>query len=287
MLRVSWPTAAVLLAISILAVALFHAPGASTAPGDMADLEVTKADTPDPVLIGAPLTYTIQVANLGPQAATGVTVTDELPRQTTFVSATASSGSCERKGRRVSCDVGNLAADATKANAATVTIQLRPRKAGTISNTVSVDSVEDDPVPTNNAATTSTQVTELTQAFTCRGLTATHPGTPGSDRLVGTAGPDVIVARGGADVVAGLAGRDLICAGGGNDRVSAGTAADRVFGEAGVDRIRGRGGPDVLLGNSGPDVLAGNAGSDRLRGGRGFDLCFGGAGFDRERGCER
>ena len=285
--RPSWQTSVTVLAFAGLLLTLLYVPAASTAPGDVADLEAIKADTPDPVLVGAPLTYTIQVANLGPQAATGVTVTDELPAQVTFVSAATSSGSCERKGRRVSCNVGGLAADVTKANAVTVTIQVRPRKVGTIENTASVDSIENDPNAANDRATTSTVVTEPAQVFTCRGVPATHPGTPGPDRLVGTAGPDVIVARGGADVIFALSGRDLICAGGGGDRVAAGSAADRVFGAAGRDRIRGRGGPDLLVGNSGADVLAGNAGGDLLRGGRNFDFCVGGPGFDRERACER
>jgi uncharacterized repeat protein (TIGR01451 family) len=285
--RSSWQTAVTLLALVSLVAALLYVPAANTAPGDVADLEVVKADTPDPVLIGAPLTYTVRVVNLGPQAATGVVVTDELPSQTTFVSASTMSGNCERKGRRVTCEVGNLAADVTKASAVTVTVQIQPRRVGTIENTASVDSIENDPVTANDRSTTSTQVTEPAQAFTCRGVPATHPGTPGPDRLVGTSAPDVIVARGGADVVFGLAGRDLICAGGGGDQVNAGSAADRVFGEAGADRLHGRGGPDLLAGNRGADALAGNAGSDRLRGGRGFDLCIGGAGFDRDHGCER
>ena len=286
-IRPSWQTSITLLALAGLVATLLYVPAASTAPGDLADLEVIKADTPDPVLVDATLAYTIQVANLGPQGATGVTVTDELPSQTTFISASASTGSCDRKGRRVTCNLGNLAADVTKANAVTVTIQVRPKRGGTIVNTASVDSIENDPNAANDRASTATLVTEPTQTFSCRGATATIPGTPGPDRLVGTAAPDVIAARGGADTIFGLSGRDLICAGGGNDRVTAGSAADRVFGGAGVDRIRGRGGPDLLAGNGGPDFLFGNAGDDRLRGGRGFDRCYGGAGFDNERGCER
>jgi uncharacterized repeat protein (TIGR01451 family) len=276
-----------LLVLTGSALALVNAPAGNSAPGDISDLGITKSDSPDPVLLGAVLRYTIQVTNLGPQGATGVTVTDELPSQIKFVSASASSGSCEQKGKRVTCNLGNLAMDLTKANAATVTIQVRPTKAGTIANTASVDSVENDPIAANDKAATSTQVTAATQVVSCRGVTATVPGTAGPDRLVGTAGPDVIAGLGGADAIVGLSGRDLICAGRGNDRATAGSAADRVFGGAGADRIRGRGGPDLLAGNAGGDVIAGNAGSDRLRGGRGLDLCLGGAGLDRERGCER
>ncbi len=264
-------TATALLALACLAGALLYAPAADPAPGDVADLSIVKADSPDPVSVGANLTYTIQVANLGPQGATGVTVTDDLPSHVTFVSATTTSGNCEQKGKKVTCSIGNLAADPTKANAVTVRIVVHPTKTGTIVNTASVDSVETDPIPVNDKATTSTQVTSPPAATSCRGAPATITGTEGSDRLVGTTGADVIVGLKGADSIIGLSGRDLICAGGGHDFVNAGAAADRVFGGAGADRIRGRGGPDLLAGNANGDLLVGNAGDDRLRGGRGFD----------------
>src|SRR6185295_15194302 len=275
------------VAMAALALALFWTPAADTAPGDVADLSISKTDSPDPVLVGAVLTYTIQVGNLGPQAATEVIVTDDLPSHVTFVSASASSGTCAHKGKRVTCNVGGLAVDATKANAITVTIQVRPTKVETIVNAATVDSVESDPVAANDKAQVSTQVMAAAQAPSCRGTAATITGTPGPDRLFGTGGRDVIVGLAGSDAIFGLAGRDLICAGGGGDRVNAGSAADRVFAGGGAARDKGRGGPDLLAGNSNADVLAGNAGNDRLRGGRGFDRCYGGAGFDLERGCER
>jgi len=273
------------LALAALAAALLSPSPATPASGDVADLAVSKADSPDPVAVGATLTYTIQVANLGPQDATGVTLTDRLPGHTDFVSATTSSGSCDRKGGKVTCEIGNLAADLTQGNAVTVTIQVRPTKAGSITNTASVDSVETDPVKANDKAQASTQV-NAPQVFSCRGAQATVTGTPASDRLLGTTVPDVIVALEGADAIFGLAGSDLICAGAGNDRASGGTAGDGIFGGGGGDRLLGRGGPDLLAGNRGPDVLRGGRGNDRLRGGRGFDRCYGGGGLDVERGCE-
>jgi uncharacterized repeat protein (TIGR01451 family) len=272
--------------VAILAV-LLAVPSAQTAPGDAADLAVTKTDGPDPVVVGTNLTYTIQVSNGGPDSASSVVVSDHLPQHVDFLTATSTSGSCAQKGSRVDCQVGGLGDDPTKANAATVTIVVRPTKAGTITNTVTVDSPEADPVAANDKAEATTTVIKPPRVSSCRGVTATITGTSGADRLVGTGGPDVIAGLGGADEIISRSGRDLICSGGGNDRVVSGSARDRVFGGPGRDRLLGRGGPDLLAGNPGSDVLKGGAGRDQLRGGRGFDRCVGGAGFDRVRSCER
>jgi uncharacterized repeat protein (TIGR01451 family) len=280
---VSWKPPTAFLSLATLLAAIVYAPS----PDNRADLAITKTDSPDPVTVGSTLTYTIQVSNLGPHEASGVIVKDDLPGGVSFLTATTSNGSCQRKGKKVTCAIGTLAADASKANAVTITIQVRPTKAKTIENTASVDGTEKDPAGKNNKAKVSTTVVAAAVVSSCRGIATTLTGTRKADHLVGTGGPDVIAGLGGNDTILALAGRDLICAGGGNDRVAAGSAADRVFGGTGADRLRGRGGPDLLAGNPGDDILAGNRGSDRLRGGRGVDACFGGAGLDRERGCER
>jgi uncharacterized repeat protein (TIGR01451 family) len=279
------PTTA--LALAAFVAALLVASPARTAPGDIADLAVTKVDSPDPVTVDTNLTYTIVVSNLGPQGATDVTLTDRLPRHTRFVSANATAGSCERSGRQVTCRLGSLSAAPGPGDTVTVTLTVLPIRLGTLENTASVDSVENDLAAFNDSATASTQVVEAPRTGSCRGVAATVVGTGGGETLAGTGGPDVIAALGGNDTVVGLGGRDLICGDGGNDLVRAGSAADRVFGGGGADRLIGRGGPDLLAGNARGDVLRGDRGADRLRGGRGSDLCFGGAGLDRLRSCER
>jgi uncharacterized repeat protein (TIGR01451 family) len=280
--RTRWHSPATLLALGATIAAVVYAPS----DAGPADLSITKADNPDPVSVGGTLTYAIQVANLGPQSTSEVKVRDKLPGHVTFVSAAASSGSCKHKSKDVTCDLGTIAADPTKANAVTVTIQVRPTKAGTIVNTATVDGKGSDPVSANNRAQASTTVTAPPPVSSCRGVPTTIAGTRGADTLVGSGGRDVIAGLGGNDTIFGLAGRDLICAGRGNDRAAAGSAADRVFGGAGADRLRGRRGPDRLVGNGGNDLLAGNGGRDVLRGGGGTDRCIGGAGADRLRGCE-
>lgn len=273
------------IAITVgIALVLGIAASGLAAKGGSADLAITKTDSPDPVGVGTTLTYTIGVQNLGPDAASGVTVTDQLPSTVDFVSATSTAGTCARKGRKVTCAIGSLGAPAVNYAPTSVTIDVVPRKAGTVTNTASVKGSEKDPVAANNKATATTTVTA---PAACRGVPATITGTAGNDRLVGTPGRDVIVAFQGNDTIASLGGRDLICAGAGADRVNAGKAADHVFGGAGRDRLLGRGGPDVLRGGPGRDVLKGGRGADRLRGGSGRDRCRGGAGADSLRSCER
>ena len=63
-----------LFVIAVLLV--LAAPAAAQAS---ADLTVSKVDSPDPVVVGKRLTYTITVTNLGPDTATGVALTDDLP----------------------------------------------------------------------------------------------------------------------------------------------------------------------------------------------------------------
>lgn len=285
------PMAPVGLLVFLATLGLAAAVSAAPAPPGSADLSISKTASSGTVSVGSNLTYSIGVQNLGPDSASGVTVTDSLPREVDFVSANSSIGQCTLKGRRVTCAIGGLEfGPSSRESSATVTLTVAVRKSGTIRNTASVDGAQRDPVPANNKATAIVRAVAAPKPVapaTCRGQLANVVGTGHADLLTGTAGRDVIAARGGNDTIASLGGRDLICAGPGRDAVNAGPGADRVFAGGGSDRVRGRGGHDVLRGGSGPDLLKGNAGSDRLRGGSGFDRCVGGPGLDSIRGCER
>jgi len=119
-----------------------------------ADLSIIKTDAPDPISVGANLTYTLTVTNNGPDAASNVTVTDALPASVAFVSSTPSQGSCSGTST-VTCALGGIANGAN----ATVTIVVTPGTAGTISNTATVSATETDSNAANNTVTTSTTVT--------------------------------------------------------------------------------------------------------------------------------
>jgi uncharacterized repeat protein (TIGR01451 family) len=274
------------ICIGVLLLAVALAGISAAAPSGSVDLKIAKTASPDPVGIGAALTYAIRVESLGPDAASGVTVTDRIPKGVDLVSATSSSGQCTARGRKVSCALGGFGAPGVDyGGPATVTLVVVPRQLGTIVNTASVKGGQKDPIATNNRATATTRVVGITA--TCRGVPATVIGTAADNALLGSGGRDVIAALGGNDTIRSLAGRDLVCAGGGDDRVGSGSAADRVFGGTGSDHLLGRGGPDLLRGNAGNDTLKGDRGDDRLHGGRNFDRCRGGAGEDSIGGCER
>ena len=119
-----------------------------------ADLRITKGAAPNPVLAGGILTYTLVATNLGPSAATGVTVSDSLPATVTFVDASSTVGSCSYVAPTVTCAVGSLASGA----GATISIRVRPQAAGSLSNTATIGGTEGDPDPTNNTATATTTV---------------------------------------------------------------------------------------------------------------------------------
>ena len=118
------------------------------------DLGVTLSASPNPVLIGNGLTYTICVTNQGNSPASGVTVTNVLPGNLTFALATTTQGSVTNSGNTVTALLGTL----TNGTNATITIRAASSASCSVTNTVSVTGNETDPIATNNIATVVTQV---------------------------------------------------------------------------------------------------------------------------------
>lgn len=134
-----------------------------------AGLSLTKGDSPDPVLYGNNVTYTLTVTNSGPGPATNVVLTDTLPANMVFVSATPSQGSCSGT-TTITCNLGTINNGAN----ATVTIVVQAKAAGidlvvdddagtctytgTVTDTATVTATEPDPVPGDNTATADTAI---------------------------------------------------------------------------------------------------------------------------------
>ena len=79
---------------------------------------------------------------------------DSLPGDVDLVAASASQGGCSGTGT-VTCDLGDLANGAS----AQVTIRVRPRNAGVLTNHVEASAGEQDPDASNNRASENTTVT--------------------------------------------------------------------------------------------------------------------------------
>jgi uncharacterized protein (TIGR03437 family) len=122
-----------------------------------ADLGITKTDSPDPVITGSHVNYTITVTNFGPATARFVVVTDSLPASVTFVScASTGAGLCGGSGNNRTVNFASLAAGASE----TITLVATAHSAGgtTITNTATVSSSTTDPTPVNNSAIATTAV---------------------------------------------------------------------------------------------------------------------------------
>ncbi|MBN2508146.1 MAG: immunoglobulin domain-containing protein [Verrucomicrobia bacterium] len=125
------------------------------------DLGLAHTDHPDPVAAGGMLTYTIDVTNHGPAAASGVVVTSALPAGATFLSATASYGTWSQESATVVWTLGGLDVH----GAGTATIQVTPLASGNLSATAGIAASGVDPSPADNAAMVTTLVLTAPEIF--------------------------------------------------------------------------------------------------------------------------
>jgi uncharacterized repeat protein (TIGR01451 family) len=110
------------------------------------DLSVAKSASHGRVLVGDFLTYTVVITNDGPDAATGVWLTDTLPPSVTLAAVTPSQGVCNGMSP-ITCPLGTLDPQAS----ATVTIVVMTVVDGLITNVASVADDQVDPGGNNEA----------------------------------------------------------------------------------------------------------------------------------------
>lgn len=130
----------------------------STTLTNAGDLRLAKAATPDPVVGGAEVTYTLTVTNDGPSAATNFRVVDTLPAATSYVANSFSgAGWTFNSGSMTATHAGTLAVGASSS------FSFRARvNAGTgnIVNAATVSAIgTTDPNPANDSAQVTTAVT--------------------------------------------------------------------------------------------------------------------------------
>ena len=113
---------------------------------------------PGAVQAGQLVSYTFNVANNGPSAATGVILRDTLPAGSTFVSGSAIGGAVSFADGVVTAPIGTLAAGSSTV----VTIVVRIGSAGQVADFAVVSANDNDPNPTNNTSSATVAVSPLT-----------------------------------------------------------------------------------------------------------------------------
>jgi large repetitive protein len=147
-----------------------------------ADLTTTNADSPDPVVSGANITYAQSITNNGPDTANSVVFSEILPSSVGFVSLSWPAGwSCTTPAVGASGTITCNAASLVTAAPANFTLVVKVLAlSGTVSITTVPGSSAGDPNNANNNATATTTITGPTSAdmsvTKTTGATSAAPG---------------------------------------------------------------------------------------------------------------
>lgn len=151
---------------------------AASAPIDvtrMADIGVAKSVDPTVAVAGTSVVYSIDVVNNGPSDGSSISVADLLPVGLTLTSVTPAAGtSCSSTTSSISCVVSTLAAGASTTIEVEADIAPNVVDGGVLSNSVSVDGAETDPVAANDTASADLTVSRQVNL----GITKTAAATP-------------------------------------------------------------------------------------------------------------
>lgn len=124
----------------------------------VADVAIeSETAAPTSVPINQQVTLTINVANHGPSAATGVTIVDTLPAGLTFVSGSIDGGTVTESDGVVTAHLDSLADGGT----AILTILAKATAVGSLSDSAKVSSSVNDPSSGNNQSSASVTVTPV------------------------------------------------------------------------------------------------------------------------------
>jgi uncharacterized repeat protein (TIGR01451 family) len=150
-------------------------------------LTVVNADTPDPVAPGHDITYSVGLVNNGKAGADFVSLTDDLPAGTTYVSSSAPAGwfindpPVGGTGNVTFSSTSSTPPQFSASFSLTVHVDPATAEGTTISDTASVMSPSSEDDTTDNSATATTLVSSKPDLETAMTVTPTGAADPGSD----------------------------------------------------------------------------------------------------------
>lgn len=179
---------------------------ASTTVTSSPFLVLGKSDTPDPVVAGSNILYTISYSNTGTAGATGVVITDTVPVNTTFVSAT--NGGIQ-SGGVVTWTVGPVNAGA--AGTVSMTVQVGGGVANGTTITNSTYSMASNELATVIGAPISTSVQSASPTTPVLALPITQRQNAWSATQTDTFGPNAHITQGpnGSQFIEGYATEEI------------------------------------------------------------------------------
>jgi uncharacterized repeat protein (TIGR01451 family) len=121
---------------------------ATCCSGSVADIAAGELVSPATVGVSSNVTFTVNVTNLGPNAASSVALADALPAGLTFTTASVSQGGWSNNGNSFTASLGTIASGAT----AIVTIQAVAASSGHWTNSAAISSGATDTNVANNIA---------------------------------------------------------------------------------------------------------------------------------------
>ncbi len=127
-----------------------------------ADVSLDKSDSPDPLVAGTDITYTLHAHNAGPSIAPNVTIQDFLPDSVAVVSVNGGAGGTCVPGipgdqaHPTRCTYATLAPSATATMV--IVVRVKPGDHKVVSNEATVASGVVDPNMSNNSASSTTEI---------------------------------------------------------------------------------------------------------------------------------
>jgi uncharacterized repeat protein (TIGR01451 family) len=145
------------------------------------NLSLLMTGSPDPASPGSTVTYTLTAANAGPNVQTSLTIRDNLPPTSTYVSASGSGWSCSHAAGVVTCTTTGAFAVGASIPPVTITTTTTA-SSGTIENSATVSGAIADPDTADNTVTVRTTVqTGADVQLTSKSVVSATPISTGSN----------------------------------------------------------------------------------------------------------